>query len=92
MGRDAVAVQVDGQVGVLDDAALHIECRERRAELQRDLELLAVLIAAGVGLEGLEFVLQRSMVSAIVCRSARRRRAGAKAVKCRSNRLVLEMG
>ena len=58
MSRHAVAVEIDGQIGVLHDTTLHVERRERRAELQRYFQLLAVLVAAGVGLEGLELVLE----------------------------------
>ena len=58
MSRHAVSVEIDGQIGVLHDTTLHVERRERRAELQRDLKLLSIFIAAGVGLEGLELVLE----------------------------------
>ena len=88
MGRHAVAVQIDGQIGVLDHAPLHVERRERRAELQRDLELLSIFIAAGVGLQRLELVLELLDGVGHRYRSMRRWRAGAKAAKAMlSNRL-----
>ena len=81
MSRHAVSIEIDGQVGVLDHAALHVERRERRAELQRDLELLSIFIAAGVGLEGLQFVLERFDGVCHRCRLMQREAAGAKAAK-----------